>query len=270
VTAPTFDLTGRTAIVTGGSRGLGRAIALGYAAAGARVVVASRKADACEAVADEIRTAGGEALAVATHVGRSGDIDALVAATVEWSGGIDIVVNNAANPLGGSLADVTPLAFEKAYGVNVLGPLLLCQAALGALTHSDHASIINVITVGAFRGGEQLGLYCSSKAALWNLTGIMAKEWAPRRIRPLRHRHDGEHTRCPGVPVGHRGCRGATPDCRADRDRRSGAALGFRRRQLHDGLGRHRRRRHDGLIGDGLFRDDLIRQPASSLRRSVL
>jgi NAD(P)-dependent dehydrogenase (short-subunit alcohol dehydrogenase family) len=183
VTAPTFDLTGRTAIVTGGSRGLGRAIALGYAAAGARVVVASRKADACEAVADEIRTAGGEALAVATHVGRSGDIDALVAATVEWSGGIDIVVNNAANPLGGSLADVTPLAFEKAYGVNVLGPLLLCQAALGALTHSDHASIINVITVGAFRGGEQLGLYCSSKAALWNLTGIMAKEWAPRRIR---------------------------------------------------------------------------------------
>lgn len=183
MTVPTFDLTGRTAIVTGGSRGLGRAIALGYAAAGARVVVASRKADACEAVAHEIRTVGSEALAVPTHVGRSDDIDALVAATVEWSGGIDIVVNNAANPLGGSLAEVTPLAFEKAYGVNVLGPLLLCQAALEQLTRSDHASVINVITVGAFRGGEHLGLYCSSKAALWNLTGIMAKEWARRGIR---------------------------------------------------------------------------------------
>ena len=169
--------------MTGGSRGLGRAVALGYAAAGARVVVASRKADACESVADEIRVVGGEALAVATHVGRSDDIDALVAATVQWSGGIDIVVNNAANPLGGSLAEITPLAFEKAYGVNVLGPLLLCQAALEHLTRSDHASIINVITVGAFRGGEHLGLYCSSKAALWNLTGIMAKEWAPRQIR---------------------------------------------------------------------------------------
>lgn len=182
-TEPIFDLSGRTAIVTGGSRGLGRAIALGYATAGARVVIASRKSDACESVADEIRDGGGDALAVATHIGRPDDIEALVATTVAWSGAIDIVVNNAANPIGGALAEVTPLAFEKAYGANVLGPLLLCNAALPYLTESAHASIINVITVGAFRGGEYLGLYCSSKAALWNLTGVMSKEWARHAIR---------------------------------------------------------------------------------------
>jgi len=169
--------------VTGGSRGLGRAISSGFAEAGARVVIASRKADACEAAADEIRAAGGEALAVPTHVGREEDIEALVAATVEWSGGIDIVVNNAANPIGGALSEVTPAAFHKAYGTNVLGPILLCRAALPHLRASEHASVINVITVGAFRGGEYLGLYCSSKAAMWNLTGIMAKEWAPHGIR---------------------------------------------------------------------------------------
>ena len=180
---PSFDLTGRVAIVTGGSRGIGRAIALGFAEAGASIVVASRKQDACDAVAAEITAAGGNALAVATHVGRPDDLDALVAATVECYGALDIVVNNAANPLGGALADLTPLAFEKAYAVNVLGPTLLGAKALPHLRSSEHAAIINMITVGAFRGGATLGLYCSSKAALWNLTGVMAKEWGPMGVR---------------------------------------------------------------------------------------
>jgi len=178
-----FDLKGRVAIVTGGSRGLGRAIAHGYARAGARVVVASRKADACDSVASEIVSTGGEALGVATHLGDADAIEALVERTVGWAGGIDVVVNNAANPLGGALVDVTPAAFNKAYQVNVLGPLLLGQAALPHLRESSHASIINVITVGAFRGGEHLGVYCSSKAALWNLTGTMAKEWGRLGVR---------------------------------------------------------------------------------------
>ena len=178
-----FDLTGRVAIVTGGSRGLGRAIALGYAHAGARVVVASRKGDACDAVAEEIVAAGGAALGVATHMGDPDAIASLVQQTIGWAGALDTVVNNAANPLGGALADITPAAFTKAYQVNVLGPLLLGQAALPYLQLSDHASVINVITVGAFRGGEHLGVYCSSKAALWNLTGTMAKEWGRLGIR---------------------------------------------------------------------------------------
>jgi NAD(P)-dependent dehydrogenase (short-subunit alcohol dehydrogenase family) len=178
-----FDLTGRVAIVTGGSRGLGRAIASGFAGAGAAVVVASRKYDNCVEVAREIEAAGGEALAVAAHVGRPDEIDALVEATVERFGRLDIVVNNAANPLGGMLTDITELAFEKSYAVNVRAPVLLGVRALDHLAASGHGVVINVITAGAFNPGESLGLYCSGKAALWNLTRVMAKEWAPRGVR---------------------------------------------------------------------------------------
>lgn len=183
MTLPTFDLTGRTAVVTGGSRGLGRAVATAFARAGARVVVASRKADACEATAAELRDAGADAVAVPTHVGRPEEVEALVAATVGRYGGIDVVVNAAANPLGGALEDTTPEAFDASYRVNVRGPLLLARAALSHLRASAHASVINVITVGAFAGAEHLGLYTSGKAALWNLTRTMAKEWAGDGIR---------------------------------------------------------------------------------------
>jgi len=183
VGTPSFDLTDRVAIVTGGSRGLGRAIAVGYAAAGARVVIASRKADACEAAAAEIRAEGGQALAVPTHVGRHDQLVALVERTVAEWGRLDIVVNNAANPLGGALADMTPEAFERAYATNVAGPTLLAVAALPHLRRSPCAAIVNMVTVGAFRGGAYLGVYCSSKAALVNLTGVMAKEWGPLGVR---------------------------------------------------------------------------------------
>lgn len=178
-----FDLTGRTAIVTGGSRGIGRAMAMGLAAAGASVVVASRKADACIAVAAEIAAAGGQSLAVPTHVGHPDEITHLVEATVERFGGIDILVNNAANPLGGALTEVTAAAFDASYGVNVKGPMLLGAAAVEHLAASGHGSVINVISAGAFQPGEGLGLYCSGKAALWSLTRVMAKEWAPRSVR---------------------------------------------------------------------------------------
>jgi NAD(P)-dependent dehydrogenase (short-subunit alcohol dehydrogenase family) len=178
-----FDLTGRVAVVTGGSRGLGRAMALGFAAAGARVVVASRKAQACQAVAVQITAAGGEALAVPTHVGRTEDLTTLVERTVEHFGGLGILVNNAANPLSMALTDVTEDAFAKSYEVNVRGPLLLSSHAVEHLEASGHGCVINVITYGAFTPGETLGLYCSAKAALWNLTKVMAREWASRGVR---------------------------------------------------------------------------------------
>jgi NAD(P)-dependent dehydrogenase (short-subunit alcohol dehydrogenase family) len=178
-----FDLTGRVAIVTGGSRGLGRAICRGYAAAGASVVVASRKADNCEAVVREIEADGGTALPVATHVGRPDELDALVATTVDAFDRLDIVVNNAANPLGGMLTDVTELAFEKSYEVNVRAPLLLATKSLDHLAASGHGVVINMITAGAFNPGASLGLYCSGKSALWSLTKVMAKEWADRGVR---------------------------------------------------------------------------------------
>jgi len=178
-----FDLTGRVAIVTGGSRGIGRGIALGFAAAGAKVVVASRKLEACRAVAKEIEEGGGEALAIATHMGELGDLEALVRATGERFGRIDILVNNAANALAQPIGQVTPEAWEKSYHVNVRGPLFLLQYALPWLERSPCASVINLLTAGVYTSGATLGLYTSGKAALKQLTRTMAAELLGRGIR---------------------------------------------------------------------------------------
>lgn len=181
--AELFDLSGRVAVVTGGSRGLGRAIARGYARAGAKVVVASRKTERCDEVAAEIEADGGEALAVPTHVGRPEELDRLVGTTLDRFGGISILVNNAANPLGGTLEEMTELAFEKSFNTNVRGPVLLANRALEALASSGHGVIVNMITAGAFQPGPGLGLYCAGKAALWSFTRVMAKEFADRGVR---------------------------------------------------------------------------------------
>jgi NAD(P)-dependent dehydrogenase (short-subunit alcohol dehydrogenase family) len=178
-----FDLTDRVAIVTGGSRGIGRAIAETFAVCGARVVIASRKPDACTATATAIRDAGGRARAVPTHCGRPDELAALVDATVAELGGVDIVVNNAANALGLPIGRITPEAWESSYGVNLRGPLFLVQHALPHLVDSEHAAIINVISAGAFTHGTYLSMYCSAKAAVLQLTRAMAAEFAPHGIR---------------------------------------------------------------------------------------
>ncbi len=178
-----YDLGGRVAIVTGGSRGLGRAIAGGLAAAGAKVVVASRKADACAAAAAEIEAEGGEALGVAAHMGEVADLDALVAASVERFGGVDIVVNNAANALAQTMGSYTREAWDKSLHVNLQGPVFLTQAALPHLEASDAAAVLNVVTAGAFRGAGGLSIYTAGKAALLHWTRSMAQELTPRGIR---------------------------------------------------------------------------------------
>ena len=178
-----FDLTDRVAIVTGGSRGIGRAIAETFAACGAHVVIASRKADACTAVAEAIRAERGTAIAVPTHTGRVDQLEALVATTVDQLGGIDIVVNNAANALGLPIGAITPEAWESSYGTNLRGPLFLVQHALPHLVASGHGNIVNVISAGAFTHGRYLSMYCSAKAAVLQMTRAMAAEFAEFGIR---------------------------------------------------------------------------------------
>lgn len=178
-----FDMAGRVVIVTGGTRGIGLALAEGYVAAGAKVVVASRKPDACLAAEDHLRALGGEAFGVPTHMGDLDSIEALVASTVEHFGAIDVVVNNAANALAQPLGQMTPEAFAKSFDVNVRGPVFLCQEALPHLERSDHAAILNVISAGAFLFSAMVSMYAAGKAAMLSFTRSFAAELAPKGIR---------------------------------------------------------------------------------------
>ncbi len=176
-------MTDRTVIVTGGTRGIGLSLAEGFALAGARVVVASRKPDACEQAAEHLRELGGRAIGVPTHLGDLGALDVLVDRTVEEFGGIDVVVNNAANALTQPVGEMTAEALTKSYEVNVRGPVFLVQAALPHLKASSHAAVINMISVGAFNFAPGTAIYSSNKAALMSFTRSMAAEYASAGIR---------------------------------------------------------------------------------------
>lgn len=178
-----FALDGRVAVVTGGSRGIGRAVAEGFAAMGAHVVVASRKADSCEEAAAAIRADGGSALAVPTHVGDPDQLAELVDRTVDAFGALDIVVNNAANPLALPVGEITPEAFTKSFDVNLRGPVFLVQHALPHLRASEHPAVVNVVTAGVYTHGTYVSLYVSAKAALLTMTRAMAAELADDGIR---------------------------------------------------------------------------------------
>jgi NAD(P)-dependent dehydrogenase (short-subunit alcohol dehydrogenase family) len=178
-----FDLAGRTAIVTGASRGIGRAIAGGFAAMGANVAVASRKADACEATVAEIAGAGGSALSVPTHMGDPDAVAALVARTAAHFGGIDIVVNNAANPLAQPLGTMTVDGMGKSWEANFRGPVLLVQESLPHLRASDRGVVLNVTTAGVYTNGAFVSLYVAAKSAMTAMTRAMAAELAGDGIR---------------------------------------------------------------------------------------
>lgn len=178
-----FDLSDRVAIVTGGTRGIGRAIAEGFVAAGAKVVIASRKADACAETQAHLVAMGGDAFGVPTHVGDLDDVAALVGRTVERYGRLDVVVNNAATPLTMPIGELTPEAWQKSFDVNLRGPVFLVQAALPHLESSPCASVVNVISAGAFLFSPNVSMYAAAKAALMSFTRSMAADFAPRGIR---------------------------------------------------------------------------------------
>ena len=182
--APRFRLDGRVAVVTGASKGIGEAIARALAECGARVVVSSRRQAAVDEVAHSIVAAGGEAIAVAAHVGKLDEARALVARTVAHWGGVDVVVNNAAtNPVYGPLLDTDEGVFDKIMAVNVKGPLAVARAAYPSMAARGHGSVVNVSSIGGVSPEPGLGLYSVSKAALVSLTKVMAQEWGAAGVR---------------------------------------------------------------------------------------
>jgi NAD(P)-dependent dehydrogenase (short-subunit alcohol dehydrogenase family) len=177
----TFGLSGKVAVVTGGSRGIGRAIVQAFAEAGADVVIASRKVDACEAAAVEVRTSTGRtAVAAGCHVGRWSDCDALVATTIERFGRIDVLVNNAGmSPLYESLAGVTEDLYDKTLAVNLKGPFRLASLAGTHMVDNGGGSIINVGTIGSLVASPRELPYACAKAGLNALTIGLAEAFAP-------------------------------------------------------------------------------------------
>ena len=174
----------KVVIVTGGSRGLGRAMSLGFAAEGARVVVASRKIESCENVVRHIEGLGEEALAQATHMGNLSDIDDLIEAAYARFGRVDILVNNAGtNVAFGALSDISPEAFDKMLDVNLKGPWYLASRLAPRMGEQGGGCVINVLSVAALSTPAYSGVYAATKAGLKALTEVMAQEWADWNIR---------------------------------------------------------------------------------------
>ena len=179
-----FSLDGKVAIVTGASRGIGRAIALRLAQAGGRVVVSSRKLENVQPVADEIVAAGGQALAVQAHVGSPDDVAALVARAVETFGRVDVAVNNAAtNPHFGPLLTADEAQWDKILDTNAKGAFRVCKAVVPLMEAQGGGKIINLTSVAGLRPSPGMGMYGISKAAIIMLTQVLAVELGRANIQ---------------------------------------------------------------------------------------
>jgi NAD(P)-dependent dehydrogenase (short-subunit alcohol dehydrogenase family) len=179
-----FDLSGKVAVVTGASKGIGRAIAERMAEHGARVVVSSRKQDACDAVTAGISAKGGQAVTKTCNIGRKDELQALVDFTTSHWGGIDILVANAAvNPHYGPGSTVPDEAYDRIMNYNVRSNFWLCNMVFPGMAARGGGAAIIISSIGGLRGSVNLGIYALSKAADMQLARNMAVEWGPRNIR---------------------------------------------------------------------------------------
>ena len=180
----TFDLTGKIALVTGASRGIGASIARTLAAPGAHVIVSSRKAEACTVVADEIIAAGGSAEVLACHIGDMAQIESTFAQIQAKHGRLDILINNAAaNPYFGHIMDTTPEAFQKTVDVNIRGYFFMCSHGARLMATNGGGAIVNIASVNGVIPGDMQGIYSITKAAVISMTKAFAKECAPQNVR---------------------------------------------------------------------------------------
>jgi NAD(P)-dependent dehydrogenase (short-subunit alcohol dehydrogenase family) len=181
---PSFDLTGKIAIVTGASRGIGAEIAKLLAAYGAHTIVSSRKQADCQTVVDEITAAGGSAEAIACHIGELEQIEALFAQVTQKHGRLDILVNNAAtNPFFGHILDTEPSIFQKTVDVNIRGYFYMSTHGARLMAKSGGGSIVNVASVNGVVPGMQQGIYSITKAAVISMTKAFAVECAESGVR---------------------------------------------------------------------------------------
>ena len=179
-----FDLKGKVAVVTGSSRGIGRAIAEMFAEAGAKVVISSRKAEACEPVAEGIRAKGGEAMVIPCHIGDTEQLQNLVDKTIAEWGQIDVLVPNAAiNPVYGPLQDLGDEVFDKMLITNVRVINTLCKMVLPGMAEKGGGAVVVISSVAAIKGSTNLGAYGVTKAADAALVRSLALEWGPSNIR---------------------------------------------------------------------------------------
>lgn len=181
----TLPLAGRTALITGGSRGIGQAIAELFAESGAEVIICSRKQQDLDAVAEGIRARGGKVHAIAAHVGKLDEIERLVNVLDERGLAIDVLVNNAgiSPPNPGMFCDTTPALWDKIMEVNVRGPFFLTAALGKRMAKRGKGSIVNISTTSALMAQPEIGAYCVSKAALNTMTRCFARELGPQGVR---------------------------------------------------------------------------------------
>ncbi len=184
MTNPLFDMTGKVALITGSTKGIGRSIAEEMARCGARVVISSRKAEVCDQVAGELTAQGFEAIAIPCHVGRKEDLQNLVDKTLAAWGRIDVLVCNAAtNPVYGPTQEMTDEAWDKIMDTNVKGSFWLTQMVLPGMAERGEGAVVMLSSIAGLRGNTVIGTYGVSKAAEAALARNLAVEWGPKGIR---------------------------------------------------------------------------------------